>query len=71
MDRISEGKTFIFFVRRLNAPNDPFVAFEYHDGKVVQCKADHNRSVEDSNVVDFVEAFTNRLRSNNVMCKAA
>jgi hypothetical protein len=69
--RIAEGKTLIFFVRRLNAPNDPFVAFEYCNGEVVQCKYDYNKEVEDKKIINFVDALAERLRKNNVLYKAA
>lgn len=66
-DRIAEGKTLVFFVRKLNTPNAPFVAFEYCNGEVIQCRYDHNEAVKDTNIIDFVDAFANRLRKNNVL----
>lgn len=71
VDRIAEGKTLLFFVRRLEAPNDPFVAFEYVNGEVVQCRADHNENVTDDKIISFVDAFAERLRKNNVLYKVA
>lgn len=71
VDRIAEGKTLVFFVRRLEAPNDPFVAFEYVNGEVVQCRADHNENVTDDKIISFVDAFAERLRKNNVLYKTA
>lgn len=71
VDRIAEGKTLVFFVRRLEAPNTPFVAFEYVNGEVVQCRADHNQNVEDAKIINFVDAFAERLRRNNVLYKTA
>lgn len=71
VDRIAEGKTLVFFVRRLNAPNDPFVAFEYCNGEVIQCRYDYNEAVEDDKIISFVDAFAKRLRENNVLYKAA
>ena len=71
VDRIAEGKTLVFFVRRLNAPNDPFVAFEYVNGDVVQCRANNNEDVKDAKIINFVDAFAERLRKNNVLYKAA
>ena len=62
VDRIAEGKTLVFFVRKLNAPQEPFVAFEYYNGKVVQVRYDHNKVVDDSNVIDFVNRFANNLK---------
>jgi hypothetical protein len=71
VDRVAEGKTLIFFVRRLNAPDAPFVAFEYVNGEVVQCRYDYNKAVDDDKIISFVDAFAKRLRENNVMYKAA
>lgn len=70
-ERVAEGKTLIFFVRRLNDPTAPFIAFEYVNGDVVQCRYDNNVKVEDDKIIDFVEAFAERLRKNNVLYKAA
>ena len=70
-DRIAEGKTLVFFVRRLNDPTAPFVAFEYVNGDVVQCRADNNEDVKDDKIISFVDAFAERLRKNNVLYKAA
>ena len=71
VDRIAEGKTLVFFVRRLDAPNDPFVAFEYVNGDVVQCRYDHNKNVDDDKIINFVDAFAERLRRNKVLCNVA
>ena len=71
VDRVAEEKTLVFFVRRLNAPNDPFVAFEYCNGEVIQCRYDNNKKVDDDKIINFVDAFAKCLRDNNVMCKAA
>ena len=67
VDRVAEGKTFVFFVRKLDAPNEPFVAFEYANGGVVQCRYDHNKAVKDDNIINFVDAFAERLRKNKVL----
>lgn len=76
VDRIAENKTLVFFVRKLNAPDEPFVAFEYCNGEVIQCRYDHNESVTEdteqgAKIISFVDAFANRLRKNNVLYKAA
>ena len=70
-DRIAEGKTLVFFVRKLDTPDAPFIALEYCNGEIVQCRYDYNENVEDDNVLDFVEAFAKKLRENNVLYKAA
>ena len=76
VDRIAQKKTLVFFVRRLNAPHDPFVAFEYCNGEVIQCRYDNNVAVKDdteegAKILSFVEAFAQKLRENNVLYKAA
>lgn len=64
VDRVSEGKTLVFFVRQLNNPTAPFVAFEYHKGKVVQCRYDHNKEVDDDNIIQFVNKFADCLKTS-------
>lgn len=64
VDRIAEGKTLVFFVRQLNNPTAPFVAFEYHNGKVVQCMYKRNEKVEDTKILDFVNRFANVLKAS-------
>ena len=63
VERIAEGKTLVFFVRKLDNPTAPFVAFEYKDGKVIQCRYDHNVAVDDDNIIDFVKRFTTALNA--------
>jgi hypothetical protein len=70
VDRIAEGKTLIFYVRKLNAPTEPFVAFEYYNGEVVQCRYDYNAPVKDDNIISFVDAFASKLRENKVLMAA-
>ena len=62
VDRIIEGRTLIFFVRKTDDPEKSYVAFEYANGEVIQCRADHNKNVEDTKVINFVDAFAERLR---------
>jgi len=73
-DRIAKNQTLVFFVRRLEAPNDPFVALEYTNGEVIQCRFDHNEAVKDdekgAKILDFVDAFAEKLRENKVLCAA-
>ena len=64
VDRIAEGKTLVFFVRKLDNPTAPFVAFEYCDGKVIQCRYDHNKNVNDTQILDFVNRFADALRKS-------
>lgn len=67
VERVAEKKTMVFFVRKIDAPNEPFVTFEYANGEVIQCRYDYNKNVEDTKIINFVDAFTERLRQNKVM----
>lgn len=76
VNRMAEGKTLIFFVRKLNDPTAPFVAFEYCNGEIIQCRYDYNEAVSDNTeegakILDFVDKFAEQLRKNNVLYKAA
>ena len=54
--KMSRGETIIFFVRRINEMETPFVTFEYSPSskKILQCYAKNNSKPED-NVMQFVE----------------
>ena len=62
VERIAEKKTMVFFVRKLNNPTAPFVAFEYYNGRVIQCRYDHNEEVKDTKIINFVNRFAETLR---------
>ena len=62
-ERIAEGKTLVFFVRKLDNPTAPFVAFEYCNGEVVQCRYNHNKDVKDTKILEFVNRFADVLRA--------
>lgn len=67
VDRVANQETMVFFIRKLADKNAPFVAFEYKDGRILQCRYDHNKAVErDSNIYNFAEAFANVLRERKV-----
>lgn len=71
VDRVANGKTLIFFIRKLDSPNAPFVTMEYCNGEVIQARYDHNESIydenhKDNNLIDFIDAFACILRNNNI-----
>lgn len=53
IDRVMRGKTAIFFVRRIESPDEPFYTLEWKDHKVVQCRGAHN-----CDMTPEVKAFT-------------
>ena len=63
-ERIAEGKTLVFFVRKLDNPTAQFVAFEYCNGEVVQCRYAHNKDVKDTQILDFVNRFADALKKS-------
>ena len=66
VDRIIEGRTMVFFVRKTDDPTASYVAFEYCNGEVIQLRGDYNKAVEDTKVINFVDAFAERLRHTKV-----
>lgn len=57
-DRMADGETAIFFVRRLDAPDEPYYTLELRNKSVIQCRTLHNASYEANPAVhDFVTAW--------------
>ena len=63
VDRIAEGKTNVFFIRRLNDPTAPFVAMEICNGEIIQIREDHNKAVVDTQILDFCHRFADALKA--------
>ena len=53
IDRVMKGETAIFFVRRIEKPEEPFYTLEWKDHKIVQCRGSHN-----CDMTPKVKAFT-------------
>lgn len=53
----AEGKTSIFLIRRLNAPNKPFYTMEIRDNRIIQTRGFKNASATDT-VKTFIDEFT-------------
>lgn len=72
-DRLAEHKTILFFIRRLESPEAPFVAMEYCHGSIVQVRYDRNEDVRTSKkegsdkVIAFAEALEKILVENNIL----
>ena len=55
---MADGETAIFFVRRLDEPDEPYYTLELKNRRVVQCRALYNASYEGNQAVyDFVTAW--------------
>lgn len=60
VERVARGETMILFVRRIEAPEEPYFTLEYRDKKVVQCRGKNNCAMNDK-VKAFVKAFEIKL----------
>lgn len=66
IDRVAEGKTLIFFIRKIEDPTAPYVAMEYCHGRVIQCREDYNKTAEPK-VLDFAAELARRLAKQNLL----
>ena len=63
-ERYASGETEIWFVRRCEAPEEPYFTLEYRNGHVVQCRTLNNRSYDTEPAVHtFVQEWTKKRRS--------
>lgn len=74
-DRVADGKTLIYFVRRASLPDEPYYTLEISpkDGHVVQCRGLKNCSMTDE-VWEFKEgfekAFMKMMKREDKVCRA-
>ena len=61
VERVAEGKTNIFFVRKAEAPDVPYFTMEFKDGEVKQCRGYANCDMP-SDVKAFVDAFEQKMK---------
>lgn len=66
-DRYANGKTLIFFVRRIEDPTAPYVAMEYCNGIVAQLRCAYNGAVKDEKVINFSKRLAEALAKNNIL----
>ena len=62
IDKVASGQSLIFFVRKIEEPDKPFIAMEYSEGRIVQCRYDFNEAVKDEKIISFVELLADKLR---------
>lgn len=58
-DKVAEGKTMIFFIRRLAEPGKPYYTLEWK-GQVIQCRGSHNCDMTPE-VKAFVKMFQEKM----------
>jgi hypothetical protein len=74
-DRVADGKTLIYFVRRTSLPDEPYYTLEISpkDGHVVQCRGLKNCSMT-AEVQEFKEgfekAFIKMMKREDTLCRA-
>lgn len=58
IQRMAAGETAIFFLRRKDAPEQPYFTLELRNKKIVQCRTEHNKPYLDfPDVKEFVEMW--------------
>ena len=61
-DRMANGKTTIFLIRKQEAPDTPFYTLEWLEGRVQQCRTRGNQSYEkDEQVFAFVNEWLHKV----------
>jgi hypothetical protein len=63
IDKIISKKTFIFFIRHKNSPEEPFYTLEYKNEKIAQCRGMQNIGYENNaDVWAFVKTWKRRIQ---------
>lgn len=47
ISKVADGSAIVVAVRKKDHPNESYCAFEYRDGKIIQCRADHEMNAPD------------------------
>jgi hypothetical protein len=62
IEQMVEKKTVILFVRQRTDPAKPFYTLEWRDGRVFQCRTNHNKTyTQDERVKAFVDAWVKHV----------
>lgn len=70
IDRVMKGETAIFFVRRIERPEEPFYTLEWKDHKIVQCRGFHNCDMTPE-VKAFTALFAEKMKTYELQRGAA
>ena len=63
IESIADGKTFIFFIRKIEEPDKPFFAMEYKDGRIVQIHGYGNCN-PNKKIEKFCNSFSKYLKES-------
>ena len=69
-DRVARGETMILFVRKVEAPDQPYYTREWQNGKVVQCRGARNKGMT-KDVSAFVRTFEAKMAEAEQMDQKA
>lgn len=69
IDRVIKGETTIFFVRRIEKPDEPFFTLEWRNHNVVQCRGLHNCDMTPE-VKAFVTLFEEQMKAYELQREA-
>ena len=72
VDRMANGKTTIFFVRRVEEPDKPFYTLEWLNGQVQQCRTTCNGNyIQNPEIKCFVDAWVEKISKKGSKKKTA
>ena len=60
-NKVAEGKTMIFAIRKSEEPDIPYFALEYSNNRIIQLRGDHNCSAP-QNVKAFANVFSEMMK---------
>ena len=66
-DRIANGDTLIFFIRRMEDPTASYIAMEYCHGRAIQIRFDYNQPVKDEKIINFADRLVKKLVEQNIL----
>lgn len=62
IDRVMKCETAIFFVRRIESPDEPFYTLEWKDHRIVQCRGSNNCGMTPE-VKEFTTLFAEQMKN--------
>lgn len=62
-DKIADGKTMVFFIRRESEPDVPYYTLEWFGGSIIQCRGKFNQPAQ-GETMKFAEHFSRELSNH-------
>lgn len=71
-DRIIAGTSIIFFMRKADKPDEPYITMEFdRQGSLVQARKSHNASINNKAETDFIKQFQKNTLIPEIRSKTA